>query len=443
MAFDIELDNERGNVAQLKVVGVGGAGGNAINRMVDFGLRGVEFISVNTDKQALLASKADVVVQIGEKITKGLGAGSNPEVGKTAAEESVQDIEERLRGADLVFVTAGMGGGTGTGAAPVVAKVAKDLGILTVGVVTKPFNFEGRPRMRNALTGINELRDIVDTLIVIPNQRLLATVGKAPFNEALKTADDVLRQGVQGISDIITNPTMINSDFADVRTILAEKGMAHMGIGNAIGDNRCIEATKQAIASPLLETTIDGAKGVLINIIGDSAISMTEVDEAVNLVTDAADPDARIIFSMGTDDTLDDTVRVTVIATGFEWPDELNNNRAPRQGGNRIGGSSNTDIGRRMGDPRYGAGDQRFSGTNPRGTNPEHQSGMRVNPAGGIDAYGAAPRPSRPEQPYTSPIAEENPPRRTVTRPEGDIDNRQSGSLEIPAFLRNRNKNGK
>ena len=324
MAFEIELDNDRGNVAQLKVVGVGGAGGNAVNRMVDFGVRGVEFIAVNTDKQALNTSNADVRIQIGEKVTKGLGAGSKPEVGKAAAEESIQDIEEALRGADLVFVTAGMGGGTGTGAAPIVAKKAKDLGILTVGVVTKPFNFEGRPRMKNAIDGIRELRDVVDTLIVIPNQRLLAIVGKAPVEEALRTADDVLRQGVQGISDIITNPTIINSDFADVRTILAEKGMAHMGIGTATGDERCAEAARQAVASPLLETTIDGAKGVLINIVGDSSLSMLEIDEAVSLVQEAADPDASIIFSMGTDDSLSDTVRVTVIATGFEWPDEFN-----------------------------------------------------------------------------------------------------------------------
>ena len=281
MAFDVELDNERGNVAQLKVVGVGGAGGNAVNRMVEFGLGGVEFISVNTDKQALFTSKADVTVQIGEKATKGLGACSNPDVGKAAAQESVKELEEVLRGADLVFVTAGMGGGTGTGAAPIIAGIAKDLGILTVGVVTKPFNFEGRPRMRNAIEGIRELRDVVDTLIVIPNQRLLSVVGKAPMDEALRTADDVLRQGVQGISDIITHPTMINSDFADVRTIIAEKGMAHMGIGTAQGDNRCLEAAKQAVASPLLETTIDGAKGVLINIVGDNSLSMAEIDEAV------------------------------------------------------------------------------------------------------------------------------------------------------------------
>ena len=330
MAFDVELDNERGNVAQLKVVGVGGAGGNAVNRMVEFGLSGVEFISVNTDKQALFTSKADVTVQIGEKATKGLGAGSNPEVGRSAAEESVKDIEEVLRGADLVFVTAGMGGGTGTGAAPIIAKIAKELGILTVGVVTKPFNFEGRPRMRNAIAGIKELRDVVDTLIVIPNQRLLSVVGKAPMDEALRTADDVLRQGVQGISDIITHPTMINSDFADVRTIIAEKGMAHMGIGTAQGENRCLEAAKQAVASPLLETTIDGARGVLINIIGDTSLSMAEIDEAVSLVSDAADPDARIIFSMGMDDSMSDTVRVTVIATGFDWPEELNDNPPAR-----------------------------------------------------------------------------------------------------------------
>ena len=445
MAFEIELDNDRGNVAQLKVVGVGGAGGNAVNRMVDFGVRGVEFIAVNTDKQALNTSSADVRIQIGEKVTKGLGAGSKPEVGKAAAEESIKDIEESLRGADLVFVTAGMGGGTGTGAAPIVAKKAKDLGILTVGVVTKPFNFEGRPRMKNAIDGIRELRDVVDTLIVIPNQRLLAIVGKAPVEEALRTADDVLRQGVQGISDIITNPTMINSDFADVRTILAEKGMAHMGIGNAKGDDRCAEAARQAVASPLLETTIDGAKGVLINIVGDSSLSMLEIDEAVSLVQDAADPDASIIFSMGTDDSLSDTVRVTVIATGFEWPDELN----------EIGHHVNNRV---SGMIRGGETVRREErgGLGMRSENPAHSRGIRGN-----EYQPDHDRPVRQERhdrfesdpAYSSPIGgrrEEGSSiqnRRTISddrRTLGDDrrDQNDRGGLEIPAFLR-RNKNNR
>lgn len=451
MAFEIELDNDRGNVAQLKVVGVGGAGGNAVNRMVDFGVRGVEFIAVNTDKQALNTSNADVRIQIGEKVTKGLGAGSKPEVGKSAAEESIKDIEEALRGADLVFVTAGMGGGTGTGAAPIVAKKAKDLGILTVGVVTKPFNFEGRPRMKNAIDGIRELRDVVDTLIVIPNQRLLAIVGKAPVEEALRTADDVLRQGVQGISDIITNPTMINSDFADVRTILAEKGMAHMGIGTAQGDERCAEAARQAVASPLLETTIDGAKGVLINIVGDSSLSMLEIDEAVSLVQDAADPDASIIFSMGTDDSLQDTVRVTVIATGFEWPDEFN--EVGHHVNNRVSGMirGGETVRREVREERPGFGGMRQE-------NPPHSRGIRGN------EYQAEPaRPVRPERnydaerAYSSPIGgrrEDEPGegihnRRTISDERRSLgedrrvpDQNERGGLEIPAFLR-RNKNNR
>ena len=455
MAFEIELDTDRGNVAQLKVVGVGGAGGNAVNRMVDFGVRGVEFIAVNTDKQALNTSNADVRIQIGEKVTKGLGAGSKPDVGKAAAEESIKDIEESLRGADLVFVTAGMGGGTGTGAAPIVAKKAKDLGILTVGVVTKPFNFEGRPRMKNAIDGIRELRDVVDTLIVIPNQRLLAIVGKAPVEEALRTADDVLRQGVQGISDIITNPTMINSDFADVRTILAEKGMAHMGIGTAQGDDRCAEAARQAVASPLLETTIDGAKGVLINIVGDSSLSMIEIDEAVSLVQDAADPDASIIFSMGTDDSLNDTVRVTVIATGFEWPDEFN--EVGHHVNNRVSGMI------RGGETvRRDVRDERAAFGGMRSENPAHSRGIRGN-----DYQDEPVRPARPERvertdrfenerAYSSPLSGRREEERTssIQNRRTISDDRRSlgedrrseqndrGGLEIPAFLR-RNKNNR
>ncbi len=325
MALDLELDNEQGNIAQLKVVGVGGAGGNAVNRMVEFGLRGVEFVSINTDRQALFTSKADIKVQIGEKATQGLGAGAEPAVGRAAAEESIDEINDAIRGADLVFITAGMGGGTGTGAAPIVAKAAKEQGILTVGVVTKPFSFEGRSRMRNALQGIRDLRDVVDTLIIIPNQKLLSIVGNTPINDALRVADDVLRQGVQGISDLITCHTMINSDFADVRTVLSAKGMAHMGIGTASGEDRCTEATQQAIKSPLLETTIDGAKGVLINVVGGPTLGMMEVDNATNLITSAVDEEARIIFAMGIDDAMGDDVRVTVIATGFEWPAELDN----------------------------------------------------------------------------------------------------------------------
>ena len=319
MAFDFELDKESGNLAQLKVIGVGGAGGNAVNRMIESGLDNVEFISINTDKQALVNSKADVKLQIGEKVTKGLGAGAKPEKGQSAAEESVDEITELMRGADLVFITAGMGGGTGTGAAPIVAKAAKDLGILTFGVVTKPFFFEGRARMKNAMTGIDKLRGVVDALIVIPNDRVLKVAGDMPANDAFKVADDILRQGVQGISDVITKPSLINCDFEDIRTIMQNSGMAHMGIGIAKGDKGCIEAVKQAVESPLLETTIDGAKGVLIHIVGGNRFTLNEFNEGCMPVQEVVDPDAVIIVAMSNEEDMGDTVRATVIATGFGW----------------------------------------------------------------------------------------------------------------------------
>lgn len=315
--IDFEFNVDTG--AQIKVVGVGGGGNNAVNRMIEFGLKGVEFISINTDKQALNYSKAGIKIQIGDKLTKGLGAGANPEIGQKAAEESIEQIMQALKGADLIFITAGMGGGTGTGAAPVVAEVAKELGILTVGVVTKPFIFEGRQRMLNAEKGIMKLKEKVDTLVTIPNDRLLQVVDKkTPMTEAFKIADDVLRQGVQGISDLITVPGLINLDFADVRTIMLNKGIAHMGIGRASGEGRAVEAAKQAISSPLLETTINGATGVLLNITGGSNLTMFEVAEAADQVRQAADPDANIIFGAVIDDSLGDEIRITVIATGFE-----------------------------------------------------------------------------------------------------------------------------
>ena len=320
MPIGLELDMERGNLAQLKVVGVGGAGNNAVNRMIQYGIRGVEFISVNTDKQALYLSHANQKIQIGEKVTKGLGAGADPEVGRKAAEESKEAISEALKGADLVFITAGMGGGTGTGAAPVVAECAKELGILTVGVVTKPFSFEGRVRMNNAVNGITNLKANVDTLISIPNDRLLDSVGKVSLTEAFRIADDVLRQGVQGISDLIAVPAMVNLDFADVRTIMRERGMAHMGIGMATGDKRAAEAARQAVVSPLLETTINGAKGVLLNITGGAALGIQELSEAASIIQEYADPEANIIMGAGIDEDMGDGVRITVIATGFDAP---------------------------------------------------------------------------------------------------------------------------
>ncbi len=315
----LEFDIDVAQFAQIKVIGVGGAGNNAINRMIEEGLKGVEFIALNTDKQALLLSKANQKIQMGEKLTKGLGAGANPDIGKRSAEESREEIAQYLKGADLVFITSGMGGGTGTGAAPVVAEIAKELGILTIGVVTKPFTFEGKPRANNALKGIAELEEYVDTLVVIPNDRLLQVVGKGTsLMDAFKVCDDVLRQGIQGISDLISQPSLINLDFADVRTTMQEKGLAHMGIGIGTGENRAIEAARQAIASPLLETSIDGAKAVLINITGDSSMGLIEIEEAASLIAESADPDANIIFGAGIDDTMHDQARITVIATGFD-----------------------------------------------------------------------------------------------------------------------------
>ena len=314
--FEQDLDNS--NFAQIRVIGVGGAGCNAVNRMVQYGLRGVEFIAVNTDKQALSMSSGQKKIQIGEKLTKGLGAGADPEIGKKAAEESLELIEEALRGTDMVFITCGMGGGTGTGAAAIIAKCAKDMGILTVGVVTKPFTFEGRVRMRNAEAGIAELKPAVDTLITIPNDKLISLVGKASLPDALRVADDVLRQGIQGISDLIAVPAMINLDFADVKTIMKDKGLAHMGIGSAVGESRAAEAAKQAVESPLLETSINGAKGILMNITGGTDLSLLEVNEAAGIVAEKADPEANIIFGADIDESMGDALRITVIATGFE-----------------------------------------------------------------------------------------------------------------------------
>ena len=316
----IEFQNEeQSTFATIKVVGCGGGGNNAVNRMVDAGLRGVEFISVNTDRQALSQTNAQVKIQIGEKLTKGLGAGAIPEVGRRAAEESREEIASALKGADLVFITAGMDGGTGTGAAPIVAEIARDLGTLTIAVVTKPFNFEGKQRMKNAEAGIAELKQHVDTLVVIPNDRLLQVVNKGTsMIEAFRIADDVLRQGIQGISDLIAVPAMINLDFADVKTVMESGGMAHMGIGLGKGENKLVEAAKNAISSPLLETNIDGARAVLINVTGGEDISIVDINEAANLIMEAADPDANIIFGAGIDETMGDEVRITVIATGFE-----------------------------------------------------------------------------------------------------------------------------
>ncbi|CDZ74743.1 Cell division protein FtsZ [Peptoniphilus sp. ING2-D1G] len=315
----LDFDMDHDEFAKIKVVGVGGGGNNAVNRMINAGVKGVDFIALNTDKQALRASLAETKIQIGEKITKGLGAGANPEIGEQSAEESRDEIREVLDGADMVFITAGMGGGTGTGAAPIIAEIAKDLGLLTVGVVTKPFTFEGMKRSKSADKGIKELKDKVDTLVIIPNDRLLTISDKkTSFSKAFEIADDVLKQGIQGISDLISVPNLINLDFADVKAIMYDKGIAHMGIGQASGDERAVEAAKLAINSPLLETSIEGAKSVLLNITAGNDLGIFEVNEAADLIRDCVAEDANIIFGAGIDDTLKDQVKITVIATDFD-----------------------------------------------------------------------------------------------------------------------------
>ena len=313
--------NEADNAARILVIGVGGAGNNAVNRMIDESIAGVEFIGINTDKQALQFCKAPTAMQIGEKLTKGLGAGAKPEIGEKAAEESSEELAQAMKGADMVFVTCGMGGGTGTGAAPVVAKIAKDMGILTVGVVTKPFRFEAKTRMSNAIAGIERLKESVDTLIVIPNDRLLEIVDRrTTMPDALKKADEVLQQAVQGITDLINVPGLINLDFADVQTVMTDKGIAHIGIGKAKGDEKALDAVKQAVSSPLLDTTIEGASHVIINISGD--ISLIEANEAASYVQEMAGDEANIIFGAMYDETAQDEASITVIATGLDMGNE-------------------------------------------------------------------------------------------------------------------------
>ena len=340
----LEFEQGFNHLATLKVIGVGGGGNNAVNRMIDHGMNNVEFISINTDGQALNLSKAEAKIQIGEKLTRGLGAGANPEIGKKAAEESREQIEDAIQGADMVFVTAGMGGGTGTGAAPVVAKIAKEMGALTVGVVTRPFGFEGRKRQTQAAAGVESMKAAVDTLIVIPNDRLLDIVDKStPMMEAFKEADNVLRQGVQGISDLIAVSGEVNLDFADVKTIMSNQGSALMGIGVSSGENRAVEAAKKAISSPLLETSIVGAQGVLMNITGGESLSLFEAQEAADIVQDAADEDVNMIFGTVINPELQDEIVVTVIATGFEDKPSSQGRKASNTGfGNSASSGSTT-----------------------------------------------------------------------------------------------------
>ena len=386
----LEFDTSYDQGAVIKVIGVGGGGNNAVNRMIEHGVQGVDFIAVNTDAQALEHSKAQYKLQIGGKLTRGLGAGANPEVGKKAAEESREQLEEVLRGADMVFVTAGMGGGTGTGAAPVIAQISRDLGALTVGVVTRPFTFEGRKRQSQAVGGISSLKEAVDTLIVIPNDKLLQIVDKStPMLEAFREADNVLRQGVQGISDLIATPGLINLDFADVKTIMSDKGSALMGIGIATGENRATEAAKKAISSPLLETSIDGAKGVIMNITGGMNLSLYEVQEAADIVASASDEEVNMIFGSVINENLNDEIIVTVIATGFS--DDI------------LTGSQ---------------GAQSVRPTLNSVRQPLQNNGQQAQPT---------------QQGYKEPVVQE-PVRQQATSSQED-------TLEIPTFLRNRNRN--
>lgn len=358
--------NEADNAARILVIGVGGAGNNAVNRMIDENIAGVEFLGINTDKQALQFCKAPTSMQIGEKLTKGLGAGAKPEVGEKAAEENADDLAQAMKGADMVFVTCGMGGGTGTGAAPVVAKIAKDMGILTVGVVTKPFRFEARTRMANANAGIERLKESVDTLIVIPNDRLLEIVDRrTTMPDALKKADEVLQQAVQGITDLINVPGLINLDFADVQTVMTDKGIAHIGIGKAKGDEKALEAVKQAVSSPLLETTIEGASHVIINISGD--ISLIEANEAASYVQEMAGDNANIIFGAMYDENAQDEASITVIATGLDMQSETpvskvmtnfsnSNYKQPRTASASHTQSVNQEAAATAANPGYGQG---------------------------------------------------------------------------------------
>ncbi len=404
--------------AKMVVVGVGGAGNNAINRMVDEGVTGVEFVAVNTDRQALQFTKASKVIQIGEKITKGLGAGAKPEVGEKAAEESIEEITEAIKGADMVFVTCGMGGGTGTGAAPVVAKAAKDMGILTIGVVTKPFGFEAKRRMQNALAGIERLKENVDAVIIIPNDKLLTIIDRrATMPEAFKKADEVLQNGVRGIADLVNDAGMINVDFADVRTIMLDKGVAHMGIGSGTGETKCIDAVKEAIGSPLLETDIAGATDVLMYFSGD--ISLADVDEAANYVKDLASDDANVVFGCKYDDSTPDYVVITVIATGISDVAEAPEAKAPAQNVNAQPAqmyAQQSQVQQPMSDPRF---QQQYQ---------QYQAQFHVPAANTV--------PVNPQ--VTTPQVQTYQTRQPQVQPQTSRTGSESGKPKLPEFLSKR-----
>ena len=430
-----EQDFENASFAQIKVIGVGGAGCNAINRMVQYGLRGVDFIAINTDRQALYLAKAETKIQIGEKLTKGLGAGADPEIGRKAAEESRETIAEALKGTDMAFITAGMGGGTGTGATSIVAECAKELGILTVGVVTKPFTFEGKVRMRNAEMGISSLKPAVDTLITIPNDKLIDLVGRASLPDALRVADDVLRQGIQGISDLIAVPAMINLDFADVKTIMKEKGLAHMGIGNASGEKRAAEAARQAIESPLLETSINGARGVLMNITGGPDLSLLEVNEAAELISENADPDANIIFGADIDEAMGDALRITVIATGFDKPEVRGaaQQSVPVFGGTPFTGGS---AYRPQPQPQPVMGGNAFGNTGRIRTTVGGSPFAPQQPQAYSSASYAPRRPVMPDEPVQAPMPQQQEPVYGEEDLRREYNEKPKNKLDVPAFLR-------
>lgn len=378
--------NEADLAAKILVIGVGGGGNNAVNRMIEEGIMGVDFVCINTDKQHLLNCKASTCLQIGEKLTKGLGAGADPEVGKAAAEENKEEITEIVKGADMVFVTCGMGGGTGTGAAPVVAEIARELGILTVGIVTKPFKFEARSRMNNALSGIDSLKDSVDTLIVIPNDKLLEIVDRrTSMPDALRKADEVLQQGVQGITDLINVPGLINLDFADVQTVMKDKGIAHIGIGTGSGDDKCVDAVKQAISSPLLETTIEGASHVIINVSGD--VGLLEANEAVSHIEELTGENTNIIFGVMDGDGASDQVKITVIATGLvedgiqqpqqeSVPDFLKKSATPKT--NFPTKAGQIPASRTVAPTPLGTGSAQQAGAHPQTFNRQMEDGIKI-----------------------------------------------------------------
>lgn len=404
------------NNAKIIVIGVGGAGNNAVNRMIDESIGGVEFVGVNTDKQALALCKAPTLIQIGEKLTKGLGAGAQPEIGMKAAEESSDDLSNAIQGADMVFVTCGMGGGTGTGAAPVVAKIAKDMGILTVGVVTKPFKFEAKQRMVNAISGIDRLKESVDTLIVIPNDKLLEIVDRrTTMPDALKKADEVLQQSVQGITDLINLPALINLDFADVQTVMKDKGLAHIGIGEAHGDDKALEAVKLAVASPLLETTINGASHVIINISGD--ISLMDANDAASYVQDLAGDEANIIFGAKYDESMTDTAKITVIATGLEA------NKKP-------------SVAPLMSGMKYTAGATTAAAGRTMNAGLTSRSGLSGAAGGYTRTLGATGSPAS----GSTNAAPVNPAFTGIQKPKRPESNVPEKDIQIPTFLKNTRK---